>query len=124
VKKFKRYYAFAFVLAILVGLLLREFSITRFEIVRTSQASSDKTAEESVKTEPEETDSLQDGKVNLNTASKKLLTTLNGIGDKTADKIIKYREENGKFETIYDILKIDGIGEKKFEDIKEYITVE
>ena len=48
---------------------------------------------------------------------------LNGIGEKTADKIIEYRNENGKFSSIDEIMNVSGIGEKKFEKIKEHITV-
>ena len=45
------------------------------------------------------------------------------IGEKTAEKIIKYREKN-YFTDIRDIMNVEGIGEKTFEKIKEYITVE
>lgn len=61
--------------------------------------------------------------ININTANKEKLETLNGIGESTANKIIKYREENGKFKTIEDIKNVPGIGDAKFENIKEYITV-
>lgn len=61
-------------------------------------------------------------KVNINTASQEDLQTLSGIGPKTAEKIINYRQEK-KFEKIEDILNVSGIGEKTFEDIKEYIRV-
>ncbi len=61
--------------------------------------------------------------VNINTASETELTTLNGIGDATAKKIIDYREKNGKFDTIEDIMEVPGIGESKFNNIKESICV-
>ena len=63
------------------------------------------------------------GVININTASAEELTVLNGIGEKTADKIIEYRNENGKFSSIDEIMNVSGIGEKKFEKIKEHITV-
>ncbi len=66
----------------------------------------------------------QTGKININTASKAILTTLYGIGDQTADKIIKYREEKGRFRKIEELRNIDGISASKFEDIKNYICVE
>ena len=62
-------------------------------------------------------------KVNINTATQTELETLNGIGPSTALKIINYRNENGKFETIEDIKNVPGIGEQKFENIKEGICV-
>lgn len=62
-------------------------------------------------------------KVNINTASKEELMTLNGIGESKAMDIIKYREENGLFKTITDIMNISGIGEKLFDKIKNNITL-
>ena len=62
-------------------------------------------------------------KVNLNTADEAELMTLSGIGESRAKAIIAYREENGKFQSIEEIMKIDGIKEKMFEKIKDSITV-
>jgi competence protein ComEA len=63
-------------------------------------------------------------KVNINKASKAELAKLPGIGDKIAEEIIKYREKNGPFKTIQDIKKVSGVGDKKFEAIKNMISVE
>ncbi|WP_458407078.1 ComEA family DNA-binding protein [Anaerotignum sp.] len=63
------------------------------------------------------------GKVNINMATAAELDTLSGIGEGRAADIITYREENGDFSRIEDIMKVSGIGEKTFEEIKEYITV-
>ncbi len=63
------------------------------------------------------------GKININTASIEQLTTLTGIGDAKAKAIIQYREENGNFNTIEDIMKVSGISENIFAKIKENITV-
>lgn len=63
------------------------------------------------------------GKVNINTANQTELETLPGIGPSTAQKIIDYRNKNGKFESIGDIQNVKGIGDGKFEDIKDYICV-
>ena len=62
-------------------------------------------------------------KVNINTALQAELETLSGIGASTAKKIIAYRKEKGTFKKIEDIKNVSGIGEAKFEKIKEYITV-
>lgn len=64
----------------------------------------------------------QEEKININDASLDDLQTLPNIGPKTAEKIIQFREEE-KFETIEDIMNVNGIGEKTFEEIKEMIRV-
>ncbi len=63
------------------------------------------------------------GKVNINTADAEALKTLNGIGDSRAGDIISYREANGAFETIEDIMKVSGIKQAMFDKIKDRITV-
>ena len=62
-------------------------------------------------------------KVNINKASQEELDSLPGIGPSTASKILEYRRENGNFKNIEDIKGVSGIGESKFEKIKEMITV-
>lgn len=62
------------------------------------------------------------GKVNINNCSKEELMTLPGIGDITSEKIIDYREDN-RFNSIEDLMMVSGIGEKKFEAVKDVITV-
>ena len=62
-------------------------------------------------------------KVNINTANKEKLETLPGIGETTAQKIIDYREANGKFNSIEDIKNVSGIGDAKFNSLKDKITV-
>ena len=62
-------------------------------------------------------------KVNLNTADLKELQTLSGIGESKAEAIIKYREENGNFEKIEDLMNVTGIGEALYEKIKDNITI-
>lgn len=61
-------------------------------------------------------------KVNINTATKEELTSLNGIGDATAEKIITYRKTN-PFKEIEDLLNVPGIGKSKFENIKDDICI-
>jgi competence protein ComEA len=62
-------------------------------------------------------------KVNINTANESRLQNINGVGEATAEKIIKYREENGGFNSIEEIMNIEGIGLKTFETMKEYICI-
>lgn len=65
----------------------------------------------------------KDVKVNINTASIEKIQTLPGVGESTAKKIIQYREQNGKYQTIEDLKNVNGIGESKFNNIKDYITI-
>lgn len=64
-----------------------------------------------------------DGLVNINTASSDLLQTLKNIGPAVAKNIIDYRENIGAFNTIEDIMNVKGIGQGKFDTIKDSITV-
>ena len=61
--------------------------------------------------------------VNINTATQTELETLPGIGPSLALRIVNYRKENGKFSSIEDIKNVSGIGEAKYEDIKNYIKI-
>ena len=67
--------------------------------------------------------SIKSEKVNINTANQTELETLNGIGPSTALKIINYREQNGKFQSIEDVKNVPGIGEAKYDGIKEDICI-
>lgn len=69
------------------------------------------------------TNKKQTSKININTASQEELDSLPGIGESTALKIIKYRKENGKFSKIEDLKNVSGIGEAKFNQLKDLITV-
>lgn len=62
--------------------------------------------------------------VNINTAGIPELTSLNGIGEKKAQLIIDYREESGLFMAPEDLMNVPGIGEKTFESLKPYITID
>ena len=70
----------------------------------------------------EKSSSSTSGKVNINSATKSELMKLNGIGDATATKIINYRKTN-TFKEIEDIMNVPGIGESKFNNIKDDICV-
>ncbi len=61
--------------------------------------------------------------ININSAEQAELETLPGIGPTLAQRIIEYREVNGGFKTIEEIKSVSGIGDKRFEDIKDKITI-
>ena len=63
------------------------------------------------------------GLININTADMYKLCKLDGIGESTATKIINYRVENGGFKSIEELKKVKGIGTRKFNEIKDKITV-
>lgn len=90
--------------------LLAAFGWEQAGMVRTGQ-----TAQE---------ESLRSGTalVELNTAPVEQLQTLPGIGEVLAARIIDYREENGPFETVEEIMAVSGIGQGRFEEIKFLIT--
>ena len=63
------------------------------------------------------------GKININTATLEQLQLLPGIGESLAQRIINYRNQHGSFSATKDLMKVSGIGEKKFDGIKDYITI-
>ena len=115
----KRYYILVVVLAILAGILLRCVENDSFKIVKNSTvyAPENETVSLAAEYDSEE-------KVNINDADVYDLSRLSGIGEALGKRIIDFRTKNGNFEVIQDIMKVDGIGEKKFLEIKDYICIE
>lgn len=62
------------------------------------------------------------GKVNINTASAEQLTVLPGVGEKLAARIVDYRQKNGGFKTPRELMNVQGVGEKNFAKIQQYLT--
>ena len=67
---------------------------------------------------------INNNKININTADLSELDSLPGFGQVTAQKIIEYRQEHTKFNSIEELMNIKGIGEKKFNNVKDYIYVQ
>lgn len=61
--------------------------------------------------------------VNINTADAERLSTLKGIGPVLAQRIIEYREQHGSFKTIEEIKNVRGIGDKRFAELKDKLTI-
>jgi len=62
-------------------------------------------------------------KININTASAQELTNLRGIGEKTAQAIVEYRESHGGFKSLEELVEVRGIGEKLVASLRDQITV-
>lgn len=67
---------------------------------------------------------VKSGKININTASEAELDKLPGVGPSTAAKIIEYRNKYGKFKKVQDIMNVYGIGQSKFDKMKDMIAVD
>lgn len=80
-------------------------------------------SKEATNSTPSSTSDTASKKVNINTATQEELDALPGIGPSIASKIIDYREQNGKFNSIEEIKEVSGIGEAKYEKIKDSITI-
>lgn len=85
------------------------------EVVNYQEVKEDNTKENS--------ENIETGLISINSATKEELQTISGIGESKALSIIKYREDNGPFNTIEDIMNVSGIGNSLFEKIKDYITL-
>lgn len=62
--------------------------------------------------------------LNINTATAEELTALPGIGDVLAQRIVAYRDAHGGFTSVEEIMNVSGIGQKRFESLRDFITLE
>ena len=66
---------------------------------------------------------LESSQVDLNTAGPQQLTTIPGIGESMAQRIVEWRDEHGPFRRVEDLMKVKGIGEKSLEKLRPHVTV-
>lgn len=88
-----------------------------------NESSVENNSKEAVKNNEIKTSITRSNKININSATQHELESLPGIGSTTALKIITYRKENGKFKSIEEIKKVNGIGENKYKEIKDLIVI-
>lgn len=109
-------------IALILGVFIGRQSVTGMMLIPEKPSPVDQSVTS------EEDNIIQDrpagnGKININTASAGMLETLPNIGTVLAQRIVDYRIENGNYTTLDDLLLVEGIGEKRLEEIREYITV-
>lgn len=105
------------------GMKINIPSLSDKEVVDETYISIDAGSNVIFPTDKDNSVSLKNNLVNINTASQAELETLPGIGPSISLKIVNYRKENGKFKYIDDLKNVNGIGDAKFEQIKNLICV-
>lgn len=98
-----------------------QFEKTDIDSILVAVFSEEKIDKSDVITTKKKEEPLKKKSININKASVEELTKLPGIGEKTAKKIVEYRQKYGGFKKIEDIMKVERIGPKLFEKIQDYI---
>lgn len=92
-------------------------------IPRTGEVVKDSASEVASYGDFNQADSSKTSQININTATIEELDKLPGVGEATANKIVNHRSESGEFKSIEEIKNVNGIGDKKFEEMKNLICV-
>lgn len=90
---------------------------------KTASVNANVSNDQNLNSESQGTESSKSGKVNINTADESLLQSVSGIGPSKASKIVAYREKNGKFKSVDDLVNVSGIGEKTLASIKDQLCI-
>lgn len=114
--------------AVVVFVLCRTYAVRPIAIYNIQGAAADSTSSPASQTASPfssvgEKEVLVEKSIDLNTASEEELEKLPGIGPVLAERIISYRRENGGFLDIEELMDVDGIGEKLFQKVQDFITV-
>ena len=122
-EKYSRF-LFAPIVVIVASLLILSYNVTAGRRITVfDRAQETETINEESSKKIENIDN-KNGKINLNTATSDKLDSLPGIGEVKAETIVKMRKAMGGFKSVGDILNVDGIGEKIFEQIADMLFVE
>ena len=112
-----------FCVGLFIGKQREPASVTIYTTKTLTAAVSESTAAPESPPESTQGAAYVDGLLDINLASVEDLTTLPGIGPALAQRIVDYREQNGRFSSVEELRNISGIGEKRLSAILEYITV-
>ena len=96
----------------------------RGPLLETQRTAPGSTAQDEWRSRVEEKAAEKSARVCLNTAAKEELLALPGVGEKTAERILAYRDTYGKFVTVEQLLDVEGIGEGLLEQLRPYVYVE
>lgn len=107
-----------------IGTIWGRYSTTTVTKLTINDVTEKPIADESKEEEKRIEDTIIGDKININTADAGVFTMFPGIGDILADRIIQYRDEHGPFESVDDLLNVEGIGESKLETMRPYLTVD
>ena len=112
-----------FCVGLFIGKQREPASVTIYTTKTPTAAVSESTAAPESPPESTQGAAYVDGLLDINLASVEDLTTLPGIGPALAQRIVDYREQNGRFSSVEELRNLSGIGEKRLSEILEYITV-
>lgn len=112
-----------FCVGLFIGKQREPASVTIYTTKTPTATVSESTATPESPPESTQSAAYADGLLDINLASVEDLTTLPGIGPALAQRIVDYREQNGRFSSVEELRNISGIGEKRLSAILEYITV-
>ena len=105
-------------MCVMIGFLIGRLS-AKNHVILSSQNTSTDNADSAAET----VSVIENGRININLATSQQLQMLPNIGDVLAERIVTYRSEHGPFDTVDDLTLVDGIGEKRLEALRQYITV-
>lgn len=105
-------------MCVMIGFFIGRMS-AKNHVIPSSQNTSTNKADSAAET----VSVIENGRININLATSQQLQMLPNIGDVLAERIVTYRSEHGPFDTVDDLTLVDGIGEKRLEALRQYITV-